>query len=172
MELSAGIEDVKAPVDPGLSLVPLQFQGLDLPAEGFLIGETLSQATAGDDAELDLRHIQPTAMLGCVVKFQPFGDAPSLRCGKDLLQGRNAVGVQIVQNQPDYRNMGIGLVHQPPHLLGEVLGGVPLGHAHISPPSQGLAEQEQVASPLPAFLCAVRLWSRAWRFHLGGRTCQ
>ena len=64
MEFGAGIEDIEAPVDAGFSLVPLQFQGLDFPTKGFLIGETLSEATAGDDAEFDLRHIQPTAMLG------------------------------------------------------------------------------------------------------------
>ena len=46
MELGAGIEDVEAPVDAGLSLVPLQFQGMDLPAEGFLVGETLNSIPA------------------------------------------------------------------------------------------------------------------------------
>ena len=38
-----------------LSLVSFQFQGLDLPAERFLVGETLPEATAGDNTELDLR---------------------------------------------------------------------------------------------------------------------
>ncbi len=43
MELGAGIKNVEAPVDAGFSFVPLPFQGLDLPAEGFLVGETLSK---------------------------------------------------------------------------------------------------------------------------------
>ena len=65
MEFGAGIKDIEAAMlDAGFSLVPLQFQGLDFPTKGFLIGETLSEATAGDDAEFDLRYIQPTAMLG------------------------------------------------------------------------------------------------------------
>ena len=79
MEFGSGVLDAESPVDAGLSLVSLLFQSLDLPAEGFLVGETLLEATAGEDAELDLRHVQPTATLGGVVKLQPFGDALVLR---------------------------------------------------------------------------------------------
>ena len=78
MEFGSGILDAEAPVDVGLSLVSPQFQGVDLPAEGFLVRETLPEATAGEDAELNLRHIQPVAMLGSVVKLQPPGNAPRL----------------------------------------------------------------------------------------------
>ena len=45
--------DAEAPVDAGLSLVSFQFQGVDLPAEGFLVREALPEATAGENAELD-----------------------------------------------------------------------------------------------------------------------
>ena len=31
--------------------------------------------------------------------------------------------VQIVENQPNHRDIGVGLIHQPPHLLSEVLHG-------------------------------------------------
>ena len=41
MKLSTGIEDVEAPVNDGLSLVPLQLQNLDILAEGFLVEKTL-----------------------------------------------------------------------------------------------------------------------------------
>ena len=47
MEFGSGILDAEAPVDAGLSFVSLQFQGVDLPAEGFLVRETLPEATAG-----------------------------------------------------------------------------------------------------------------------------
>ena len=107
MEFGAGIEDVEAPVDAGLSLVPHLFHGLDLPAERFLVGETLSEATAGEDAELDLRHIEPAAMLGRVVKLQPLGDALSLWERKGLVQRRHPVGIQAIQDQTDHRNVGI-----------------------------------------------------------------
>ena len=78
MEFSSGVLDAETPVDAGLSLISLQFQGVYFPAEGCLVRETLPEATAGEDTELDLRHIQPAAVLGCEVKLQPLGDAPGL----------------------------------------------------------------------------------------------
>ena len=48
--------DAEAPVDAGLSLVSFQFQGVGLPAEGFLVGETLLQARTGQYAALYLPH--------------------------------------------------------------------------------------------------------------------
>ena len=41
-----------------------------LPPESFLVGESLSEAGAGQYAELDFRHIQPTPVLGGVVELQ------------------------------------------------------------------------------------------------------
>ena len=59
MELGSGVLDAETPVDAGLSFVALLFQGLDLAAEGFLIGDALFEAAAGEDTEFDLRHSLP-----------------------------------------------------------------------------------------------------------------
>ena len=56
MEFLSGVLDAEAPVDADLSLVSLQFQGVDFRVEGCLVRETLPEATAGEDAELNLRH--------------------------------------------------------------------------------------------------------------------
>ena len=96
-------------------------------------------------------------MLGGVVKLQPFGDTPSLRRRKGLIQRRLAVGIEVVQDHSYHRDVGIGLVHQPAHLMGKVLGGAPLGHRHMAPPRQGLAGQEQIAGPLPPVLIVLTL---------------
>ena len=56
MEFGSGVLDAEAPVDAGLSFVSLYFQSVDLLAEGFLIRQTLPEATAGENAELDFRH--------------------------------------------------------------------------------------------------------------------
>ena len=138
MEFVSGVLDAKAPVDATLSFVPLQSQGLDLSAEGCLVGETLPETDAGEDAELDLRHIQPAAMLGRVVKLQPFGDAPGLRRRKGLIQRRHLVGVQIAQDHSDHRDVGICFVHQPAHLMGEVLFGAPFRYRYMPPPQPGV----------------------------------
>ena len=55
LEFGSGVLDAKTPVGLGLSLISLQFQGMDLAAERFLIGDALPEAAAGEDAELDLR---------------------------------------------------------------------------------------------------------------------
>ena len=46
MEFLSGVLDAEAPVDADLSLVSLQFQGVDFRAEGCLVRETLPEATA------------------------------------------------------------------------------------------------------------------------------
>ena len=56
MEFGPGVLDAEAPVDFGLSPVPLLFQDVNLRAERFLVGEALFETAAGYDAELDLRH--------------------------------------------------------------------------------------------------------------------
>ena len=43
-------------------------------------------------AELDFRQVQPTAMLGGIVKLQPFSDAPGFLGGEGLVQGRHSGG--------------------------------------------------------------------------------
>ena len=56
MELPPGVLGSKPPVDGGLGGVALPFQGLDLPAEDGLGGDTLTEAGACQDAKFNLRH--------------------------------------------------------------------------------------------------------------------
>ena len=57
--------------------------------------------------------------------------------------------VQIVENQPDHRDIRVGLIHQPPHLLSEVLHGALPGYRHVAPAPARLTGEEQVACPCP-----------------------
>ena len=86
MELGSGVLDAETPVDASLSFVALLFQGLDLAAEGFLIGDALFEAAAGEDTEFDLRHVEPASMLGGVVELQPPRYAPRRRRRKGLVK--------------------------------------------------------------------------------------
>ena len=97
MEFGYGILGGETPVDDGLGLFALPLQGTDIVVEAVLVRVPLSQAAAGYDAELNLRHIQPTAMLGRVVKLQPPGYAPCLRRRERLVQRRYPMGVQVVR---------------------------------------------------------------------------
>ena len=145
MEFGSGVLDAEAPSDAGLTLVSLQFKGLHLPAEGILIGDALSEAVAREDTELDLSHIEPATMLGGVVKLQPPRDAPRLRRRKGLVQRRRAMGIEVVQNHSDHRDTGVGLVHQPAHLMGEVPGGAPLRYRHK--PASGSQARNRLRVP-------------------------
>ena len=57
MEFGSGVRSAKAPIDAGLCLVPLLFQGLDLSAKGFPVRIALPETAAGEYTELDLDHI-------------------------------------------------------------------------------------------------------------------
>ena len=96
------------------------------------------------------------------MELQPFYDAPGLgggeALGEALLEGSGAVGVQIVQDHPDRLDLRVGLVHQPAHLMGEVLHRAAPGHRHMPPACQRLASQEQVARTLPAVLVVLTPW--------------
>ena len=155
MKFGSGVLGVEPPVDGGLGGVALLLQSLDFLPEGLLVGKPLFEARAGQNAELYLRHVQPTAVLGGVVELQPFGDPPGLGSREGLVQRRRAMGVQIVQNHPHYLGLRVGLIRQPTHLLGEVLGGAPLGQRHVTPAGQRLTGQEQVAGSLPPVLVVL-----------------
>ena len=69
MKFGSGILGVEPPVGDGLGGVAFAYQGLDLPPESLLVGDPLPQAGAGQQAELDFRHVQPTAVLRRVLDF-------------------------------------------------------------------------------------------------------
>ena len=85
MKLCPGILRVKPPMDCGLGGIELPFQGLDFPAEGGLVRDAPPEAGASQNAELYLRHVEPTAVLGCVLEPQPFHDTPGLSSWEGLV---------------------------------------------------------------------------------------
>ena len=128
--------------------VPFLHQGLGFPPQHILVGEPLPQAAAGQYAELNLGHVQPTAVLWRVVKLQPTCNPPGLGGGESFVQGRHPVGIQagLVQDHPHARDLPSRL-HLPAaaHLMGEVLHRAPLGHrippaANLSPRQRRIAQ--------------------------------
>ena len=155
MELGSGILGGEPPVDGGSGGVALRDQSIDFPSEGHFAGEPLLQAGAGQDTELDFGHVQPTAVLGRVVKLQPPGNPPGLRRRESFVQGRRTMSVKVVHDHPHHRGLRVRFVHQPTHLMGEVLHGTPLGHRHLPPARQWLTGQEQVAGTLSPVLVVL-----------------
>ncbi len=60
------------------------------------IGNSPIQALSVQRAQLYLRHVEPTAVLGCVMDFQAFSQATSLLRFKRLVKRGKTVCVQIV----------------------------------------------------------------------------
>jgi hypothetical protein len=50
------------------------------------------QALPAHDADLDLHHIQPTGMFGCVVKLQPLKNTVCFGCRKRFVQSASGMG--------------------------------------------------------------------------------
>ena len=62
VQFGSGILGVEPPVDTSSGSVAFRNQGPDFPLQRRFIGESLPEAGAGQHAELDLRHVQPTAV--------------------------------------------------------------------------------------------------------------
>lgn len=50
------------------------------------------EALAGQDADLDLHHVEPTGMLGDVVELQPAQHAAGFICRESLIKRASRVG--------------------------------------------------------------------------------
>ena len=75
-----GIKGIEA-IEFGSGDVSLRDQGLDRPPEGGFVGDALLEAAARQDAELDFRHIQPTAVLGGRSSMDPSRDGGGVAGG-------------------------------------------------------------------------------------------
>jgi len=86
MEFGPGILNIEPPIDNGLSGVAFLLQRLYFSAKGGFVGNSLLlEAGTRQDAELDLRHVEPTSVFRRMVEFQPFYDASGFSGGKCLV---------------------------------------------------------------------------------------
>ena len=65
-----GNSDGKTPMDLDLSLVAPFFPGTDRAAQPIGVGQAAVEAWTLSNADCDFRHVEPTGMLGGVVKLQ------------------------------------------------------------------------------------------------------
>src|SRR5262245_27617457 len=105
---------------------------LPLPGGGFgdeagVAVDAAVETLAGEDADLDLDHIEPTRMLGDVVKLDAAKYPSRLSCLKGLVERAGRMGRQIVEDHPDTLGLGIIDVGELARAGREVLRGAPLG---------------------------------------------
>ena len=74
------------PVDRGLELIAMGLPGGDLAAHGLDIAEAPAQALAHHHVDLDLGHVEPTAVFGRVVPFEALDQLPGFGRRKGLIK--------------------------------------------------------------------------------------
>ena len=111
MQFGSGILSAEPPVDGDARCVALGLVARDLALQGVRVGVSPLETGAAQRAEFDLRHVQPTGVLGRVVKLEALHDAPGLGGVEGLIEGSHAVSIQIVQNHPHHRGIGVSLIH-------------------------------------------------------------
>ena len=99
------------------------------------------------------------------MELQPLGYAPGLSSRKGLVKRCHPMRVQIVENQPNHRDVGVGLIHHPPHLVSEVLHGALPGYRHVAPAAAGLAGEEQVQYKGRTYRYRIDMGNRSWEVY-------
>src|SRR5262249_23283154 len=110
------------------------------------------QALAIHDVDLRFRHVQPTAVLGGVMKFDLIQYSPCLFRSKRLVEARAVMRVQVVLHQANPLSLGAMPVHQLPDAFGIVPPRTAFRHLDMTPPAQRFAQHQLVADPLPLIL--------------------
>jgi hypothetical protein len=127
-------------VNFGLELVARALPSGDFLPQSFDARNAAIQTLASENSELTFRHIEPTAMLGGVVKLQFAGDAAGFLWRKDTIQGRGSVGIEVVHDQPDSLRIRKVHINELLHLLGKIAFSALFRDINLTPTLQGLYE--------------------------------
>ncbi len=93
-EFDTCISGSKSPVHSCFACVPVLCPGDDFAFQGRPIGYPLVKALPAQDTQLNLRHVQPATMSGCVMEFQSLPNPPGFSRRKGFVQGcRNMAAV-------------------------------------------------------------------------------
>src|SRR4051812_25957308 len=101
MQLATGVIDGELPGDGGALLVAGGLPGGDLGGERGAVADAPAEALASKHRELQLGHVQPTAMDRGVVEVELPKDASGLGGRECLVEGGRGVRVQIVEHDAD-----------------------------------------------------------------------
>ena len=132
----AGFSGCEAPGDLGAGGVSVLPHAATRNETGIAFDAAV-KALAGEDADLDLNHVEPTGVLGNVVELDAAKQAPRFFSWEGLIEGAGRIGRQIVEHDADAFGLGIMEVGEFAHVDGEVdrraaLGGFPLAPGTVS----------------------------------------
>src|SRR5919108_5986790 len=139
-------------MDARLREIPLLFPGRHFHRYPRLAVEPSVQALAIHDVDLRFGHVQPTAVLGGVMKFDLIQEPTRFFRSKRLVEARAVMRVQVVLHQANPLGLGAMPVHQLPDTFGIVSPRTAFCHLHMTPPPQRFAQHQLMADPLPLIL--------------------
>ena len=100
LQPDACVGRLELPVDPGLASVAVGKSCSDFFTHFRKVGDATVETLPAQRAQLDLGDVQPTAVLGGAVDFEPLGQLARSLGRKALPQGLDPVGVEVVTD-PD-----------------------------------------------------------------------
>jgi hypothetical protein len=159
MKLNPGVLTSELPINTRFGFISSFFIGIDLSFEALFIWYSPVQTLPHQYAQLYLRHIKPTGVLGCVVKLKLAKYSSGFCWFKGFIQRRPLVSVEVVHHYSDHLSLRVSLVHQPFHLIREVSLRPPRSHRNMSPSCLWLAEYKQVARAASLVLVIISLGS-------------
>ena len=79
---------------------------IDFVREHGGVGDAAGEALAGENCEFSLGQIEPAAVLGRIVSFEPLDDAARLGWLEGFIERCRRVSIQVVLNQQDFLGQG------------------------------------------------------------------
>src|SRR5487761_581470 len=148
-ELVPGVAPGELPVDLDAGAVHLPIPCPRFPLEREQVGNSaLAKTLPGIQTNLDLRLIQPTAVLRCIVHRQAVPQVTALLLSVGVGEGLAAMNGQVVHDQVNGSRPGVTL-DQRAHDFGELRGGpVRFGVGQVKClPAWGSTAQKTLAVP-------------------------
>ena len=154
-------------MDFGFFVVPSLFPGDNLFGDEVLAVDATAQALPVHDADLDFRHVQPTAVFGGVVELHSLQQPSGFRRLESFIEGGPAMGVQVVQHQTRLKGVWIAHVQDLAQTESPVNHRAPLTHEYFPPTAERLNEQNLTAHTFP-FVLMVTCKGRTESVAAGG----
>ncbi len=119
-------------------LITVGFPGGDFALEQGLGRNPLIQTLTRQDSQFGFHHIEPTAVLGRVMKLDALDQAPGFDRCKGFIEGRGRVNIQVVHDQPNAFGVREVNIDQFFHAQGEVQFRTAVGDDDMPPARQRL----------------------------------
>jgi len=151
-KFDSGIGSGELPEELAGVAVAVGVPGEEFLIERRLIGDASIEALLGNEAQFNLRDVEPTAVAWRVGDVESSGESVRFVGTECLVERSDVVRVEIVTDKMDFSSVGEVLLEQPLDLLRPVEAGAVLAGADSSPAQQRRKEHEEGAGAVTLVL--------------------